>query len=93
MKAIIAHANLCNAASVYLRRAGFCPSVNTVIYNMITAVSTNILTSGSADPETTFPERFGFIHALLKANKWTPHSSDQTTGSIIARNALTEEVS
>lgn len=39
---------------------------------MITAVSTNIFTSGRADPETTFPECFGFIQALLKVNKWTP---------------------
>lgn len=77
MKAIIAHANLRNAISVYSRRAGFCPSINTVIYNMITAVSTNIFTSGGEDPEMTFPECFGFIQALLKENKRTPQSSEQ----------------
>ncbi len=76
VKVIIAHANLRNAVSVYLWKAGFCQSINTVIYNMITSVSTNIFTSGKGRPRNGQSKCFGFIQALLKENKWTPHSSD-----------------
>lgn len=53
--------------------AGFCLSINTVIYNMITAVSTNIFTSGRADPENDLPKMLR-INSNVTGRETTGHN-------------------